>query len=90
MKTPPTHSADEDAAGHGSASNGSPGDVAAPLQSVELLAAVTRAAAEDSIWLEVIRKMDEVCNDLLKYEVSLEGLRGLCVRRVRRASCSRW
>jgi two-component system sensor histidine kinase HupT/HoxJ len=42
------------------------------MQTVELLAAATRAAAEDSIWLDVIHKMDEVYNDLLQYEVSLE------------------
>jgi two-component system sensor histidine kinase HupT/HoxJ len=44
----------------------------ASLQTVELLAAATAAAAEDSIWLDVIHKMDEVYNDLLQYEVSLE------------------
>ena len=42
------------------------------MQTVELLAAATSAAAEDSIWLDVIHKMDEVYNDLLQYEVSLE------------------
>jgi two-component system sensor histidine kinase HupT/HoxJ len=36
------------------------------------LAAAAGAAAEDSVWLDVIRKMDEVYNDLLKYEVALE------------------
>ena len=36
---------------------------------VEMLAG---ASAEDGIWLDVIRKMDEVYNDLLKYEVALE------------------
>ena len=41
-------------------------------QTVELLAAASAAAAEDGIWLDVIRKMDEVYNDLLQYEVSLE------------------
>ncbi|MFZ4538230.1 PAS domain-containing protein [Propionivibrio sp.] len=44
----------------------------ASQQTVELLAAATAAAAEDGIWLDVIRKMDEVYNDLLQYEVSLE------------------
>ncbi|MBL0209229.1 MAG: hypothetical protein IPP84_15215 [Propionivibrio sp.] len=34
-------------------------------QTVELLAAASAAAAEDGIWLDVIRKMDEVYNDLL-------------------------
>ncbi len=67
MKTRPTRSADKDAAGAGSA-----GNAGAPLPTVELLAAATRAAAEDGIWLDVIHKMDEVYNDLLQYEVSLE------------------
>ena len=39
---------------------------------VEMLAAAAGASAEDGIWLEVIRKMDEVYNDLLQYEVALE------------------
>ena len=38
---------------------------------MEMLAAVG-ATAEDGIWLDVIRKMDEVYNDLLQYEVALE------------------
>jgi two-component system sensor histidine kinase HupT/HoxJ len=38
---------------------------------VEMLAAAG-ASAEDGIWLDVIRKMDEVYNDLLQYEVALE------------------
>jgi two-component system sensor histidine kinase HupT/HoxJ len=38
----------------------------------ESIAAATGAAAEDSVWLDVIHKMDEVYNDLLKYEVALE------------------
>ncbi len=42
------------------------------LQTVELIAAATAAATEDGIWLDVIHKMDEVYNDLLQYEVSLE------------------
>jgi two-component system sensor histidine kinase HupT/HoxJ len=37
-----------------------------------ILAAAAGAAAEDGIWLDVIRKMDEVYNDLLQYEVALE------------------
>jgi two-component system sensor histidine kinase HupT/HoxJ len=40
----------------------------APL-AVDMLAG---ASAEDGIWLDVIRKMDEVYNDLLQYEVALE------------------
>ncbi len=39
---------------------------------VEMLAAAAGASAEDAIWLDVIRKMDEVYNDLLQYEVALE------------------
>jgi two-component system sensor histidine kinase HupT/HoxJ len=39
--------------------------------SLEVLAAAG-ASAEDGIWLDVIRKMDEVYNDLLQYEVALE------------------
>ncbi len=39
---------------------------------VEMLTAAAGASAEDSIWLDVIRKMDEVYNDLLQYEVALE------------------
>ena len=74
MKTRPTRSADRGAAGHGSLTHGLAGNGDAPLQTVELLAAATRAAAEDSIWLEVIHKMDEVYNDLLQYEVALERI----------------
>jgi two-component system sensor histidine kinase HupT/HoxJ len=37
-----------------------------------MLAAAAGASAEDGIWLDVIRKMDEVYNDLLQYEVALE------------------
>ncbi|WP_294259123.1 ATP-binding protein [Propionivibrio sp.] len=48
------------------------GDNETTQQTVELLAAASAAAAEDGIWLDVIRKMDEVYNDLLQYEVSLE------------------
>ncbi len=39
---------------------------------VEMLAAAAGPSAEDGIWLDVIRKMDEVYNDLLQYEVALE------------------
>ena len=39
---------------------------------LDSLAAATGAAAEDRVWLDVIHKMDEVYNDLLKYEVALE------------------
>jgi two-component system sensor histidine kinase HupT/HoxJ len=39
---------------------------------LDTLAAATGAAAEDRVWLDVIHKMDEVYNDLLKYEVALE------------------
>ena len=34
---------------------------------VEMLAAAAGASAEDGIWLDVIRKMDEVYNDCLLY-----------------------
>ena len=47
-----------------------PGEARANL-TVEMLAAVG-ASPEDGIWLDVIRKMDEVYNDLLQYEVALE------------------
>ncbi len=40
--------------------------------SVEMMAAVAGATTEDGVWLDVIRKMDEVYNDLLEYEVALE------------------
>jgi two-component system sensor histidine kinase HupT/HoxJ len=39
---------------------------------IEALAAAVGASAEDGVWLDVIRKMDEVYNDLLQYEVALE------------------
>ena len=39
---------------------------------LDSLAAAAGAAAEDRVWLDVIHKMDEVYNDLLKYEVALE------------------
>ncbi|CAG0956906.1 two-component system, NtrC family, sensor histidine kinase HupT/HoxJ [Rhodocyclaceae bacterium] len=39
---------------------------------IDSIAAAAGAAAEDRVWLDVINKMDEVYNDLLKYEVALE------------------
>ncbi|MDZ4252240.1 MAG: ATP-binding protein [Sulfuritalea sp.] len=48
-----------------------PGEIRSVL-TVEMLAAAAGASAEDAIWLDVIRKMDEVYNDLLQYEVALE------------------
>ncbi len=45
-------------------------DKVAPM--LDSLAAAAGAAAEDRVWLDVIHKMDEVYNDLLKYEVALE------------------
>lgn len=57
----------------------SPPDAAGPRAhepksalTVEMLASAAGASAEDGIWLDVIRKMDEVYNDLLQYEVALE------------------
>jgi two-component system sensor histidine kinase HupT/HoxJ len=66
MKSRRTRSADTRLAAEGLARQGD------ALQTVELIAAATAAATEDSIWLDVIHKMDEVYNDLLQYEVSLE------------------
>lgn len=43
-----------------------------PRNPIEPLAAAAGAAAEEGVWLDVIRKMDEVYNDLLQYEVALE------------------
>ncbi|HLP25688.1 MAG TPA: PAS domain-containing protein, partial [Acidobacteriota bacterium] len=43
-----------------------------PNSVLDTLAAAAGAAAEDTVWLDVIHKMDEVYNDLLKYEVALE------------------
>ena len=48
------------------------GAASRPALAVEMLAAAAGATAEDGIWLDVIRKMDEVYNDLLQYEVALE------------------
>ncbi|MCX7147991.1 MAG: ATP-binding protein [Rhodocyclales bacterium] len=48
------------------------GDEPRSVLTVEMLAAAAGASAEDGIWLDVIRKMDEVYNDLLQYEVALE------------------
>lgn len=67
MKTRPASSTSRKTAGKDTA-----GQVDVSRQTVELLAAATAAAAEDGIWLDVIHKMDEVYNDLLQYEVSLE------------------
>ena len=53
------------------ASGVAPEDLRSAL-TVEMLAAAAGASAEDGIWLDVIRKMDEVYNDLLQYEVALE------------------
>jgi len=39
---------------------------------VDDLAAAAGATAEEGVWLDVIRKMDQVYNDLLNYEVALE------------------
>ncbi len=54
------------------ASYSSSTDTPSSALAVELLAAASGAAAEDGIWLDVIKKMDEVYNDLLQYEVALE------------------
>ena len=40
---------------------------------IERLVATARAAAGEDVWLDVIRKMDEVYSDLLQYEVALEN-----------------
>lgn len=47
-------------------------DSGSPRNPIEPLAAAAGAAAEEGVWLDVIRKMDEVYNDLLQYEVALE------------------
>jgi two-component system sensor histidine kinase HupT/HoxJ len=39
---------------------------------IEQLVAAARAGASESVWLDVIQKMDEVYSDLLQYEVALE------------------
>ena len=49
-----------------------PRDPALSAQAVDMLAAASGASAEEGVWLDVIRKMDEVYNDLLQYEVALE------------------
>jgi two-component system sensor histidine kinase HupT/HoxJ len=54
------------------ASSDPQGDEPRSALTVEMLAAAAGASAEDGIWLDVIRKMDEVYNDLLQYEVALE------------------
>jgi two-component system sensor histidine kinase HupT/HoxJ len=43
-----------------------------PFDPLDPLASAAGAAAEEGVWLDVIRKMDEVYNDLLEYEVALE------------------
>jgi two-component system sensor histidine kinase HupT/HoxJ len=41
-------------------------------EGIEQLVAAARAGASESVWLDVIQKMDEVYSDLLQYEVALE------------------
>ena len=53
------------------------GDDDTSRQTVELLAAASAAAAEDGIWLDVIRKMDEVYNDLLQYCLLYTSVKGI-------------
>lgn len=43
-----------------------------PIATFENAAASGDAAMGEEVWLDVIRKMDEVYNDLLQYEVALE------------------
>lgn len=43
-----------------------------PAAAFERLAVASGAAMGEDVWLDVIRKMDEVYNDLLQYEVALE------------------
>jgi two-component system sensor histidine kinase HupT/HoxJ len=62
---------DESLSGSGIAAGAKPEEPRSAL-TVEMLAAAAGASAEDGIWLDVIRKMDEVYNDLLQYEVALE------------------
>ncbi|MCC7309861.1 MAG: PAS domain-containing protein [Sulfuritalea sp.] len=62
---------DESLSGSGIAADAKPEEPRSAL-TVEMLAAAAGASAEDGIWLDVIRKMDEVYNDLLQYEVALE------------------
>jgi two-component system sensor histidine kinase HupT/HoxJ len=62
---------EESGPGSAAASSGPPEEPRSAL-TVEMLAAAAGASAEDGIWLDVIRKMDEVYNDLLQYEVALE------------------
>jgi two-component system sensor histidine kinase HupT/HoxJ len=47
------------------------GDKTKP-EGIEQLVAAARAGASESVWLDVIQKMDEVYSDLLQYEVALE------------------
>ena len=62
---------DESLSGSGIAADAKPEEPRSAL-TVEMLAAAAGASAEDGIRLDVIRKMDEVYNDLLQYEVALE------------------
>ena len=62
---------DESLSGSGIAAGAKPEEPRSAL-TVEMLAAAAGASAEDGIWLDVIRKVDEVYNDLLQYEVALE------------------
>lgn len=43
-----------------------------PAAAFERMSATSGAQAGEDVWLDVIRKMDEVYNDLLEYEVALE------------------
>ena len=62
----------EESAASFAAPTGAKPDEPRSALTVEMLAAAAGASAEDGIWLDVIRKMDEVYNDLLQYEVALE------------------
>ncbi len=62
----------EESASSSAAPTGAKPDEPRSALTVEMLAAAAGASAEDGIWLDVIRKMDEVYNDLLQYEVALE------------------
>jgi two-component system sensor histidine kinase HupT/HoxJ len=63
---------DEESGSGSAAPDGGKPDEPRSALTVEMLAAAAGASAEDGIWLDVIRKMDEVYNDLLQYEVALE------------------
>ncbi|MCF8179007.1 MAG: hypothetical protein K9J74_10910, partial [Sulfuritalea sp.] len=49
----------------GQSENAASADPPRSAMTVDMLAAVAGASAEDGIWLDVIHKMDEVYNDLL-------------------------